>query len=146
MKNISPSAHKNIFLLVCMCLAVLLIIAVVSAGRDEAMHRDLYRQYEAANRLFEERQFGEPYAIYKRLSELYSDSYILELKMAVCAMNMEMWDEAVGHSRRTIELYPMLSKDMDFMEAFIYCLKELGEHEAANSVEEYFYGFASMQG
>jgi len=63
MKSLSPSAHKNIFLLVCMCLAVLLIIAVVSAGRDEAMHRDLYRQYEAANRLFEERQFGEPYAI-----------------------------------------------------------------------------------
>ena len=146
MKNLRSASHKNIFLLSLLCLAVLLIVAIAYANSDEEMHRGLYRQYEAANKHFEDRNFEDSYAVYKRLSETYSDAYILELKMAVCAMNMGMWGEAVEHSRRTIELYPLLSKDKDFMEAFIHSLKELGEGGVAGQVEDYYYGFAMEQG
>ena len=139
MKNLSPSAHKNIFLLACLCLAIVLIIAAVGASRDEEMHRSYYEQYEAANRLFENRQFEEPYAVYGRLAKVYTTSYILELKMAVCAMNMDMWAEAVEHSRRTIELYPLLVKDMDLMDALAHGLNELGEHDAADMIEDFMY-------
>jgi len=139
MKNLSPSANKNVFLIVCLCLVVALIIAVVGANGDEAMHRQNYERYEAANKLFEDRQFQESYAAYRQLAATYRDSYILELKMAVCAMNMEMWVAAVEHTRRVIELYPMLSKDMDLMDALAHSLNELGQHEAADKIEDFMY-------
>ena len=140
--KLSPQAYKNIFLLACLCLAVLIAVAVITARGDKAMHISYNEQYETANAYFEKRRFEEPYEIYKELSDVYKTSYILELKMAVCAMNMDMWAEAVAHSRRVIELYPLFARDEDFMDALSYCLKELGETGAAERIDDYYYNFS----
>jgi tetratricopeptide (TPR) repeat protein len=140
--KLSPSAHKNIFLLVCLCLAVALIAAVSLAGGDEAAHKSYYERYEEANALFEKGEFEEPYGIYKWLASIYPDAYILELKMVVCSMNLGMWPEAAEHSRRTIELYPLLAKDEEFMKGLTYILKAAGRTEASLAVEDYLYDFA----
>jgi len=143
--KLNPSANKNIFLLVCLCLAVLTAVAVITVRDDREAHKSYYEQYEEANSLFEIRRFDEPYEVYKRLSSVYKNSYILELKMAVCAMNLDMWPEAVGHSRRVIELYPLFAKDEDFMDALVYCLKEMGETETASRIIDYQYNFTRTQ-
>jgi tetratricopeptide (TPR) repeat protein len=139
------AAHENIFLISCLILAAALIATASLARRDEALHISNYGLYEEANAKFEENDFGGSYDIYDRLANIYPGSYILELKMAVCAINMDMWAEAVEHSRKSLELRPLLAKDEDFMHGLSYCLKKIGEEEAASRVEEYFYGFASLQ-
>lgn len=141
--KLNASAHKSIFLLACLGFIILLVIASSSAGRDEEMHRSYYKQYEAANAQFTDRNFADSYEVYKRLAGVYGDAYILELKMAVCAMNLELWAEAVGHSGRVLELYPLLAKDTDFMEALSYCLEELGETEASVMVDDYLEKYAN---
>jgi len=143
--NIKPSAHRYIFIIACLCFAVALLAANSLAERDRARHAANYERYEAANKLFEDMIFDEAYVIYKELAPLYSDSYILELKMAVCAMHMEMWAEAVEHSRRTLALRPLFAKDEDFMHGISYSLREIGETEAADRIDEYYYGFAAHQ-
>ena len=139
--KLGPAAHRNIFLLACLCLTVMLIVAAVLAGRDEAAHKSYYEQYKAADELFESGQFEAPYEVYKRLSGIYDDSYILELKMMVCAMQMGLWEEAAEHTRRTIKLYPLLASDVDFMHSLSYILRQLGETGAAQEVEDYFHQF-----
>ena len=143
--KLSPQAHKNIFLISCLILAAGLITAAVLADRDRAAHLSYYEIYTAADEQFKEKNFTEPYETYKWLATIYTDAYVLELKMAVCAMNMGLWDEAVEHSRRTIELYPLLAKDGDFMDSFAYSLRQLGDDEAAERVEDYYYNFAMKQ-
>ena len=142
--KMSNSAHRNIFLLSCLCLTAILIIAAATADRGEKLHKSLYEQYEAANQLFEERKFQESYEVFNRLSDVYENSYVLELKMAVCAMNMDMWREAVAHSRRVLELYPLLAKDKDFMEALSYSLTELDELDAAARIDGYYKNIESL--
>lgn len=137
--------HKLIFFAVCACLIVAIAVAASAAGRDEAMHRAYYEEYQAANALFADKQFEEPYKTYERLSAIYDDSYILQLKMMVCAMNMGMWEEAVEHGRRTLELYPQFAKDEDFMDGLSHSLKQLGDKDEADRLEEYYYGFARKQ-
>ena len=143
--KLKPAAHKNIFLIACLFLAAALITAAVLADRDRALHQSYYEQYTAADEMFKDRQFAEPYEIYKRLAAVYDDSYALELKMAVCAMNLGMWAEAAEHSRRSLEMYPQLVKDGDFMDSLSYTLKQLGDDEAAARIEDYYYNFILMQ-
>lgn len=143
--KLSPAAHRNIFLLFCICLAAALIAASALADADEARHKAYYEEYEAANKLFEDEQFKEPYETYRRLSEIYPDAYILQLKMVVCAMNMGMWEEAREHARRTIALYPLLAKDEEFINGLAYILKALGETDASLAAERYLYDFAINQ-
>ena len=143
--KLNASAHKNIFLLTCLGLVILVFVAAATSAGDEATHRSYYKQYKDANALFEDRNFAESYEVYKRLAEVYGDAYILELKMTVCAMNLDLWAAAVNHSRRVLELYPLLAKDKDFMEALSYCLRELGEAEASARIEDYLYDFALEQ-
>ena len=143
--KLTPSAHKNIFLISCLIIAAALIAAAALADRDRVMHISYYERYTAADELFKERNFAEPYEVYKWLATIYKDAYVLELKMAVCAMNMGLWEEAVEHSRRSIELYPLLAKDGDFMDSLSYSLRQLGEDEAAERIEDYYYNFAINQ-
>ena len=137
--------HKNIFLITVLLLAAALILSIALANGDEETHRSHYMRYQAADELFQNRQFDEPYKVYTELSAIYSDAYVLELKMAVCAMNMGMWQEAIGHSRRTMELYPLLIKDEEFMDSISYSLQQIGEYEAAARIEDYYYNFAALQ-
>jgi tetratricopeptide (TPR) repeat protein len=143
--KLSPAAHRNVFLIICLCLTAALVAANVLADRDEAAHKSYYGEYEAANALFESGQFEEPYEAYKRLSLIYPEAYILELKMVVCSMNMGMWAEAAEHSRRTLERYPLLAKDEDFMKGLIYILKALDRTDASLALESYLYDFAISQ-
>jgi len=143
--KLSPSAHKNIFLLTILLFAAALIVAAALAGSDEEKHRTYYDRYQAADELFKTGQFDEPYNVYMELSAVYPDAYVLELKMAVCAMNMGMWPEAIEHSRRSMELYPLLTKDEDFMSSLSYSLQQLGEPEAAERIRDYYYNFAALQ-
>ena len=141
--NLSPSAHKWIFLLACLCLGVALIVAAVAVERDNAMHIAYYEEYEVANALFGNRLFEESYDIFLMLADVYPDSYTLELKMAVCAMNMDMWPEAVAHSLRTLELYPLLARDSDLMEAISHSLREIGEDATADWFDDYAAGISA---
>ena len=140
------AANRNIFLLVFLCLTVMMIIAVTLADRDMALHKSYYERYEAANILFkEDMNFDETYDVFKELAEIYKDSYVLELKMAVCAIRMGMWAEAVEHSRLALKMYPLLAGDYDFMDAFSYSLKELGETEAAARIMDHYQYIAAPQ-
>jgi len=141
----SAATHKYIFLVACLCFAVILAAAFALADGDRAMHMAYYVQYQDANAQFDEQYFEESYEVYRRLAAVYEDSYVLHLKMAVCAMNLEMWEEAVEHSRRTIELYPMLAKDEPLMEALAYSLEKMGDPEAAAMINDYFYGVTRGQ-
>jgi len=143
--KLSPAAHKNIFLAACLCLAVALIAAAALADGDRVMHKSLYEKYQAADEMFKNQQFEEPYEIYRMLAGIYKGAYILELKMAVCAMNLDMWPEAVEHSRRALELYPRLAKDEEFMDSLSYNLEQIGELEKATQIHDYYYDFAMGQ-
>jgi tetratricopeptide (TPR) repeat protein len=143
--KLNPSSHRAIFLLACLCLSASLFAAALLADRDEALHKSYYDTYAAANALFEEGRFEEPYEVYKWLATIYDDSYILELKMMVCAMNMGMWAEAVDHSRRTLEMYPLLAGDEEFMDGLSYTLRALGETAAAAELDDYFRNVALPQ-
>ena len=142
--KLGPATHKNIFLLFIMLFSIALIIASVLANNDKEMHRAYYERYQAADELFKNGQFEEPYNVYKELSSAYPTAYVLELKMAICAMNTGMWPEAVEHSRRSMELYPLLLKDEDFMDSLSYSLKQLGENEAAARIKDYYYDFVAL--
>jgi len=126
-------------------MAAVIIAAVSQAGRDEAMHLSYYRQYEEANARLEDRDFESAYETFKNLAPIYKNSYILHLKMAVCAMNLGLWEDAVGHSRRTLELRPALAKDEDFMHGLAYSFGEIGDTEAKDWIFDYYYNFAAMQ-
>ena len=143
--KLSQASHKYIFLAACFCIVAALLAASAMADRDSARHRANYERYEAANALFTDKRFEESYKVYKELASIYSDSYVLELKMSICAMNLEMWEEAVTHSRRTLELYPLLAKDGDYMDSLAYSLRELGENKTADQIEDYFFNFAMFQ-
>lgn len=142
--KLNPSSHGNIFLIACLCFTILLIIAAVTANGDMAAHKLYYERYEAANILFDDGNYSESYGEFKFLASIYDSAYVLELKMAVCAIHMGMWAEAVEHSRRSIELYPLLVKQTDFMDVLSYCLVQLGEDEAAERIEEYYYNMATQ--
>ena len=142
--RLSPAACRNIFLLSIAIFAIALLIAASMAKSDERLHRSYYMRYQAADEILKTGQFEESYNVYKELSSIYPDAYVLELKMAVCAMNLGMWSEAIEHSRRTMELYPLLVKDSDFMDSLAYSLQKLGENDAASQIEEYYYNFAAL--
>ena len=144
--KLDPSAYKIIFLLTCLLLVAGLIAAGALSDRDRAMHLSYYERYTAADEQFKEMDFAEPYEVYKELANVYKNAYVLELKMAVCAMNLGLWDEAVEHSRRSIELYPLLVQDEDFIDSLSYSLRQLGEDEEAERILDYFYNIASPQG
>ena len=60
-------------------------------------------------------------------------------------MNMSNWEDAVIHGQKTLELYPLFARDEDFMDGLSHSLKQLGDKETADNLEEYFYGFAMQQ-
>jgi len=136
--RLSTAQHKTIFIFALLCLVIGVTIALSVAGQDAEEHRSYYEWYEDANWLFENTQYAEAYEIYTQLAAVYEDSYALQLKMTVCALQMEMWAEAVEHTRRTIELYPRLARDEDIMDALSYSLRELGEDEAAEMIWDYY--------
>jgi len=138
--KLHPSTHKGIFLAAAACLAVAVFIAASLADADRKTHISYYEVYEEANALFEDGNFAESYETFKNLALVYDDSYILELKMAVCAMNLGMWAEAVEHSRRTLVLRPLLARDEDFIKGITYSLEQIGETETAGRIDSYFYG------
>ncbi|MCL2060563.1 MAG: hypothetical protein FWH01_16185 [Oscillospiraceae bacterium] len=143
--TLSAQANKHIFLITVLLLAAALVTAAALADRDTAMHKSHYARYQQADEMFRERQFEQPYEIYKSLSEVYKDTYVLELKMAVCAMNLDMWEEALEHSRRSVEMYPLLVKDEDFIDSVAYTLEKMGEDEAAAGIRDYYYNFVILQ-
>ena len=139
--KIDPKIHKNIFYIVCLLFVVAIIAAASLAQSDRAMHLSNYERYTTADEQFKDREFATSYEEYKRLSAIYKEAYVLELKMAVCAMNLGLWGEAVEHSRRSLELYPLLAKDQDFMDSLSYSLSQLGDDGAAALIDDYYYNF-----
>ncbi|MDR3120643.1 MAG: hypothetical protein LBU58_04835 [Clostridiales bacterium] len=137
--KLNAATQKNLFLLICLCFIVALLVAVGVSQQDQERHKTFYAEYEEANELFKSRSFEEAYAIYERLLPVYPDAYVLELKMTVCAMNLDRMEEAVGHARRTLELYPLLARDEDFISALTYSLEQLGDAEGSQRIWDYYF-------
>ena len=143
--KLSPATHRGIFLIACACLVAGLFIAVSAADRDRAEQLAYYSQYEAADELFGNDEYKDAYEAFDKLAAVYDSAYILELKMSVCALYLGMWPEAVEHSRKSLEMYPRLALDEDFMNSLSYSLRKMGDDAAAAEIDDYYNNFAKYQ-
>jgi hypothetical protein len=83
--------------------------------------------------------------VFKQLTDVYPNSYILEVKMSICAINMGLYRESIEHSIRALELNQRLAQEESVMDVLAYAYEMLGDTESSKRISEYYFGFAANQ-
>ena len=132
---------KYIFIAIAVCLLVLTAVSVFMAVRDNKMHEEYLELYQEANRVFEEQEYLHAEQYYRELLQIYPDSYILELKLSICALQLENRTGALRHAKRALELHPLLATDPEFMNILVYCYEYFGDDVNLKLIEDYQSGY-----
>ena len=132
---------KYIFIAIAVCLLVLTAVSVFMAVRDNKRHEEYLELYQEANRVFEEQEYLYAEQYYRELLQIYPDSYILELKLSICALQLENRTGALRHAKRALELHPLLATDPEFMNILVYCYEYFGDDVNLKLIENYQSGY-----
>ena len=128
---------KYIFLLISVCLLVLTICSAVLAGQERKKHGEYYALYKETDRLFEAMDYSGAWKGYEELIVLYPESHILELKLALCALNLEDIPEALDRAKRALALNPVLAADDEFIGLLTHCYIDMEDTENLKIIQDY---------
>ena len=118
-------------------LALAVAVAATMHSNEVSKHRALYDDYTYANALLEGHDFQGASQIYMRLAKEYPTSYILEMKLCVCALNLEDYETALFHGERAVGMDPLLLLDVNIRDALAMCYESQGDSESANMLRAY---------
>ena len=119
--------NNLIFCIFVVLLAVLIAASGVLGGAERRMHEDNYKAYITADRLYDEDRLDEALRIYTSLIPVYPKSYVLEYKAAMCEYYMDNYASAITHGLTTLELYPIIVEDAEYLEFMRSCFELAGD-------------------
>ena len=114
---------------------VVLIILSVSLGNTESRrHEDNYISYRNADDMYMDDKLEDALSVYTGLAAEYPRSYVLEYKAAMCEYYLDNYESAIAHAMKTLELYPRLLEETEFLDFLEDCLKLSGDTASAEIV------------
>ena len=131
---------KFIFLLITVCLLISTVCSFVLADRQNKVHGEYYALYQETEELFNKEDYRNAQKGYELLVAVYPESYILELKLAICALHQEDIEVALSRATRALKLNPLLAADGEFISVLSYCYDYLEDTENLKIIQNYDAG------